>query len=367
MRSPRRCRGGAEPQGLPRIPLQRPGVDLRAGRPDPRSRGLAHAVPDLTHAFGRPDASDSGPDRLHHRGPGRARPGPGARGVDPPVAVLPSLSRLMEGGIGAGRTREDHRTIANLLYAGCAAAERARGLEAIVGTDELTPREPGPRRSRTGSSAASCRRRTVAVAPSRRRSVARVGDRRRAPAGGISRSSRPSSPRASCGGPRGRRRDRHGHAVAPHRAERRRRAIDTGIDLLDRKREGLLRALAERARTASALRGRLAGDLGAAHGVLDRALVEIGEAPALAATLGQPPAAALTVATDAVVGVRVTRLVARFDAGPPQVRSRGHLRGARPWRGPRVRGDSSGRGHARGRRGRGAQPDARPAAHHAEP
>jgi len=64
-----------------------------------------------------------------------------ARGVYPPVAVLPSLSRLMTGGIGAGKTREDHRTIANLLYAGCAAAERARGLEAIVGTEELTPRE----------------------------------------------------------------------------------------------------------------------------------------------------------------------------------------------------------------------------------
>jgi V/A-type H+-transporting ATPase subunit B len=64
-----------------------------------------------------------------------------ARGVYPPVAVLPSLSRLMSRGIGAGKTREDHRAIANLLYAGCAAAERARGLEAIVGRDELTPRE----------------------------------------------------------------------------------------------------------------------------------------------------------------------------------------------------------------------------------
>ena len=64
-----------------------------------------------------------------------------ARGVYPPVAVLPSLSRLMSGGIGAGKTREDHRAVANLLYAGCAAAERARALEAIVGADELSPRE----------------------------------------------------------------------------------------------------------------------------------------------------------------------------------------------------------------------------------
>ena len=98
--------------------------------------------------------------------------------------------------------------------------------------------------------------------------------------------------------------------------QRHRRALDTGIELLDRKREGLLRALAERARAASALRRRLAGALGEAHTVLDRALVEIGEAPARAATLGQPRAATLTVASDTVVGVRVDRLVARFATGP---------------------------------------------------
>ena len=63
------------------------------------------------------------------------------RGIYPPVAVLPSLSRLMKSGIGAGKTREDHRALASLLYAGCAAAERARALEQIVGSDELTPRE----------------------------------------------------------------------------------------------------------------------------------------------------------------------------------------------------------------------------------
>lgn len=100
--------------------------------------------------------------------------------------------------------------------------------------------------------------------------------------------------------------------------QRRRRAIDTGIDLLDRKREGLLRALALRAHAAAALRARLAGALGAAHRVLDRAVVEIGEAPSQAATLAQPRAAAVTVASDAVVGVRVNRLVARFESGPLQ-------------------------------------------------
>jgi H(+)-transporting ATP synthase subunit D len=100
--------------------------------------------------------------------------------------------------------------------------------------------------------------------------------------------------------------------------QRRRRAIDTGVELLDRKREGLLRALAERARAATALRQRLAGDLRPAHRVLDRALVEIGEAPARAATLAQPPPATLTVSSDAVVGVRVSRFGARFASGPLQ-------------------------------------------------
>jgi V/A-type H+-transporting ATPase subunit B len=57
------------------------------------------------------------------------------------VAVLPSLSRLMGAGIGDGKTRKDHRELANLLYAGCADAERARALEQIVGSDDLTPRE----------------------------------------------------------------------------------------------------------------------------------------------------------------------------------------------------------------------------------
>ena len=64
-----------------------------------------------------------------------------ARGIYPPVAILPSLSRLMGAGIGPGKTAPDHRTLANRLYAGCASAERARALEQIVGADDLTPRE----------------------------------------------------------------------------------------------------------------------------------------------------------------------------------------------------------------------------------
>jgi V/A-type H+-transporting ATPase subunit B len=60
------------------------------------------------------------------------------RGLYPPVAVLPSLSRLMSDGIGAGRTREDHEPVARQLYAACARAARARSLEAIIGREDLS-------------------------------------------------------------------------------------------------------------------------------------------------------------------------------------------------------------------------------------
>jgi V/A-type H+-transporting ATPase subunit B len=63
------------------------------------------------------------------------------RGIFPPVDVLPSLSRLMQQGIGAGRTREDHRAIANRLYRAYARGRDLRKLEAIVGREGLPPRE----------------------------------------------------------------------------------------------------------------------------------------------------------------------------------------------------------------------------------
>lgn len=63
------------------------------------------------------------------------------RGVYPPVALLPSLSRLMKDGIGAGRTRADHAAIARRLYAGVARVARARALESIIGADELSEAE----------------------------------------------------------------------------------------------------------------------------------------------------------------------------------------------------------------------------------
>jgi V/A-type H+-transporting ATPase subunit B len=59
------------------------------------------------------------------------------RGIFPPVDVLPSLSRLMQQGIGKGRTREDHRALANALYMRYASGRDLRRLEAIVGREGM--------------------------------------------------------------------------------------------------------------------------------------------------------------------------------------------------------------------------------------
>ncbi len=59
-------------------------------------------------------------------------------GIFPPIDVLLSLSRLMNSGIGPGRTREDHREWANQLYASYARGKDMRRLVAIVGEDALS-------------------------------------------------------------------------------------------------------------------------------------------------------------------------------------------------------------------------------------
>jgi V/A-type H+-transporting ATPase subunit B len=58
-------------------------------------------------------------------------------GVYPPVQVLPSLSRLMKDGTGAGHTHEDHPALASQLYAAYARATQARLLASVVGEDGL--------------------------------------------------------------------------------------------------------------------------------------------------------------------------------------------------------------------------------------
>jgi len=61
--------------------------------------------------------------------------------IYPPVAVLPSLSRLMDRGIGEGRTRADHAGVSNQLYAAYAEGVDLRDLVAIVGEDALSERD----------------------------------------------------------------------------------------------------------------------------------------------------------------------------------------------------------------------------------
>ena len=63
------------------------------------------------------------------------------KGIYPPIAVLPCLSRLMDRGIGKDRTREDHAGVANQLYAAYAEGCDLRDLVAIVGEDALSERD----------------------------------------------------------------------------------------------------------------------------------------------------------------------------------------------------------------------------------
>ena len=61
------------------------------------------------------------------------------RGVYPPVDVLPSLSRLMNAGIGEGHTVPEHREWADQLYAVYARGREAKLMAAIVGSEGLAP------------------------------------------------------------------------------------------------------------------------------------------------------------------------------------------------------------------------------------
>jgi V/A-type H+-transporting ATPase subunit B len=60
------------------------------------------------------------------------------RGVYPPVAGLPSLSRLMKDGIGEGMTREDHKDVASQLFAAYSRVRQIRNLASIIGEEELS-------------------------------------------------------------------------------------------------------------------------------------------------------------------------------------------------------------------------------------
>jgi len=60
------------------------------------------------------------------------------KGIYPPIAGLPSLSRLMKDGIGPGRTREDHAPLASQLFAAYSKVKQIRSLAAVIGEEELS-------------------------------------------------------------------------------------------------------------------------------------------------------------------------------------------------------------------------------------
>lgn len=86
---------------------------------------ITHPIPDLTGYITEGQVVLS---RELHR-----------RGIDPPIDVLPSLSRLMNSGIGDKRTWRDHREWSDQLYASYARGREARSMAAIVGAGGLLP------------------------------------------------------------------------------------------------------------------------------------------------------------------------------------------------------------------------------------
>jgi V/A-type H+-transporting ATPase subunit B len=58
--------------------------------------------------------------------------------VSPPIDVLPSLSRLKDKGIGAGKTREDHSDVFNQLFAAYARGKESEELAVILGEAALS-------------------------------------------------------------------------------------------------------------------------------------------------------------------------------------------------------------------------------------
>jgi V/A-type H+/Na+-transporting ATPase subunit B len=88
---------------------------------------ITHPVPDLTGYITEGQIVLS---RELHR-----------KGLYPPNNILPSLSRLMNKGIGDGKTRDDHKQLSDQLYAFYAEGCDLRGLVAIVGEEALSDRD----------------------------------------------------------------------------------------------------------------------------------------------------------------------------------------------------------------------------------
>ncbi|XJS11119.1 V-type ATP synthase subunit B [Aerococcaceae bacterium WGS1372] len=60
------------------------------------------------------------------------------QGIQPPVDVLPSLSRLKDNGIGEGKTRADHASTMNQIFTAYAQGKEARNLASVLGDSALT-------------------------------------------------------------------------------------------------------------------------------------------------------------------------------------------------------------------------------------
>jgi V/A-type H+-transporting ATPase subunit B len=85
---------------------------------------ITHPVPDLTGYITEGQITLS--RNLDHQG------------IYPPVAVLPSLSRLAKDGIGEGKTRDDHSHWASQLFAAYAHVQDVRALASVIGEEELS-------------------------------------------------------------------------------------------------------------------------------------------------------------------------------------------------------------------------------------
>merc|ERR1711967_187395 len=112
----------------------------RAGRVDGRNGSITqfpiltmpndditHPIPDLT---GYITEGQIYVDRQLHN-----------RQIYPPINVLPSLSRLMKSGIGAGMTRDDHPDVSNQLYANYAIGKDTAAMKSVVGEEALGPED----------------------------------------------------------------------------------------------------------------------------------------------------------------------------------------------------------------------------------
>ena len=85
---------------------------------------ITHPIPDLTGYITEGQiVLDRGLDR---------------QGIHPPVQILPSLSRLMDRGTGAGFTHPDHPDLAHQLFAAYARARRVRVLASVMGESSLS-------------------------------------------------------------------------------------------------------------------------------------------------------------------------------------------------------------------------------------